>query len=152
VRDCSWVPQVFENIRLGGFKCTSDRTDNLKNFGYNCIAWAAGKQDSWWWPDGDPTSFWPIPLDKTDPESLFQFIKAFEQEGYVTCENEEFENGFEKVAFFFLNGEVTHAARMLPSGAWTSKLGKGEDIEHTTLGEIEGKAYGSAKAFMKRPI
>jgi hypothetical protein len=40
---------------------------------------------------------------------------------------------------------------MLPVGAWTSKLGKGEDIEHETFQVVEGKQYGTAQAFLKSP-
>ena len=43
--------------------------------------------------------------------------------------------------------EVTHAARQLPSGKWTSKLGDADDIEHNTLeGGMRFLAcYGTAK-------
>jgi hypothetical protein len=44
-----------------------------------------------------------------------------------------------------------HAARSLPNGAWTSKLGDDEDIEHSTLAVLEGREYGRAKVFLKRP-
>jgi len=155
VRDCSWLlrlPADFENIRSDNFVCRSDRTCHLPCWGYNCIAWAAGKKDRWWWPiAGDPCAFWPIPIDSIDPVALNQFIKAFEFEGYRVCKNARFENGFEKVAIYVDgNGEPTHAARMLPNGVWTSKMGRGEDIEHETLVVIEGKIYGKAKEFLKR--
>jgi len=83
---------------------------------------------------------------------LEQFIKAFKSEGFSVCKNGEFENGFEKVAIYVDDsGEPTHAARLLPSGVWTSKLGRGEDIEHETVEVVEGKLYGKAKSFLKRP-
>jgi len=83
---------------------------------------------------------------------LPQFIKAFESQGFSACNDERFENGFEKVAIYVdSNGETTHAARMLPNGHWTSKMGRGEDIEHTTIQVVEGTSYGTAKAFLKRP-
>jgi hypothetical protein len=44
-----------------------------------------------------------------------------------------------------------HAARQLPSGRWTSKLGELEDIEHG-LRDLEGDAYGTVVLIMKRPI
>ena len=137
----------FPNLLPQHFHQTSDKDDN-----YNCIAWAAGKRDRWWWPAaGDPCAFWPIPIDPVEPESLEQFIKAFESIGYNTCANPEFENGLEKVAIFLdSNKEPTHAARMLPSGMWTSKMGAAEDIEHETLKVIEGKRYGKAVAFLSR--
>jgi hypothetical protein len=104
------------------------------------------------WPVNVPGAFWPIPLDPLDPVSLKEFIKAFEHEGYEVCgENSEFEDGYEKVAIFVdQDGIPTHAARMLPSGIWTSKMGKGEDIDHDTLNVVEGNEYGKAKAFLKK--
>jgi len=90
-------------------------------------------------------------LDPIDPVSLEQFIKAFESEGYKVCKHERFQNGFEKVAIYVDGtGEPTHAARSLPNGMWSSKMGMGEDIEHTTLRVVEGKQYGAAKAYLKR--
>lgn len=157
MRDCSWILQPaakenFGNIRPGNFRCCSDRTDHLPCWGYNCIAWAAGKTDKWWWPvEDDPCAFWPIPIDPLDPVTLNQFIKAFESEGYSVCNHGDFENEFEKVAIYVDgDGEPTHAARLLPSGVWASKMGRFEDIEHETLQVVEGKLYGTAKAFLKR--
>jgi hypothetical protein len=43
-----------------------------------------------------------------------------------------------------------HAARQLPSGRWTSKIGVLEDIEHS-LRDLEGDEYGTATVLMKRP-
>jgi hypothetical protein len=67
------------------------------------------------------------------------------------CEGDELEAGFEKIALFANNqGIPLHAARQLPSGRWTSKLGELEDIEHT-LRDLEGEEYGSVALVMKRP-
>jgi hypothetical protein len=46
----------------------------------------------------------------------------------------------------------THAARQLPTGKWTSKLGKGEDIEHDTPEDVAGGVYGDVMQIMKRPV
>jgi hypothetical protein len=152
VRDCSWITGVFENIRVDDFKCCSDRTDNFPHSGYNCIAWAAGKTDNWWWPVNVPGAFWPIPIDPIDPITIDQFVMAFETKGFLRCEHSRFESGFEKIAIYVDNtNEPTHAARLLPDGVWTSKLGKGEDIEHETLDALQGRIYGRAQAFLKRP-
>ena len=48
-------------------------------------------------------------------------------------------------------GTPLHAARQLPNGRWTSKLGELEDIEHV-LHDLEGAAYGSVVLVMKRPV
>jgi hypothetical protein len=155
VRDCSWIlrrKDYFKNVLPNNFKCCSNRTDHLPGGGYNCIAWAAGKTDKWWWPTpGDPDVYWPIPIDPVDPVTLTQFILAFESEGYSVCRHGRFENGYEKIAIFVdQDGEPQHAARMLPAGTWTSKMGAGEDIEHNTVNVVEGPMYGTTKAFLKR--
>ena len=46
----------------------------------------------------------------------------------------------------------THAARQLPTGKWTSKLGKGKDIEHDTPEDVAGGLYGELQEIMKRPL
>ena len=63
-------------------------------------------------------------------ESVEAFTIAFGQLGYTTCEDGTLESGFEKVAIYEANNVVTHMARQLDTGMWTSKLGNGEDIEH----------------------
>jgi len=44
-----------------------------------------------------------------------------------------------------------HAARQLPEGRWTSKLGELEDIEHA-LHDLTGTVYGSVVLVMKRAL
>lgn len=62
------------------------------------------------------------------------------------------EQGYEKVALYVdHDGKPTHAARQLPTGRWTSKLGKIEDIEHELEG-IAGSVYGSVAKILKRPM
>jgi hypothetical protein len=79
------------------------------------------------------------------------FISAFVLLGYVICDAEELEAGFQKIALFAdEHGMPTHAARQLPNGRWTSKIGKAEDIEHD-LRDVEGVLYGSVVLVMKRP-
>lgn len=80
------------------------------------------------------------------------FLLAFATLGYETCATAELEAGFEKVALYVdETGEPTHAARQVESGAWSSKIGEWEDIEHNTLRAMEGPAYGRAAQFLKRP-
>ncbi len=150
-RDCSWVPEWFENITPQDFACTSDATPQ-----YKCIAWAAGKQNEPWWPtDQIKGYFGPpgLPKEPIDQETVENFIQAFETEGYVVCNGSEIEAGFEKIAIYAdANNRPLHAARSLSHGVWSSKLGDQEDIEHTTLDSIGGKQYGSPVAFLKRPL
>ena len=62
------------------------------------------------------------------------------------------EQGFEKVALYGTALEYSHAARQLPSGKWSSKLGKDVDIEHDTPNDVAGGVYGEVMQIMKRPV
>ena len=81
---------------------------------------------------------------------------AFSRNGYQPCQSDQLEPGYEKVAIYVdSTGTPTHMARQLSSGTWTSKLGRHEDIEHTTLAQLEGEGedtYGVAYQILKRPI
>jgi hypothetical protein len=56
-------------------------------------------------------------------------VAALATLGYQLCEGDALEPAFERIALFAdADGRPTHAARQLPSGLWTSKLGKAEDI------------------------
>ena len=94
--------------------------------------------------------YWP--KDVAREETVAAFVKAYETLGCTTCENSDVEPGFEKIAIFTKPaGTPTHAARQLPTGKWTSKLGNRHDIEHDLRG-VEGRDYGNAKVFMKRVV
>jgi hypothetical protein len=134
---------AFPNLADSYFRVTSPCDDN-----YNCIAWAAGEQDRWWWPDRMGIYHWPATVERT--ESIHSFMKAFKIHGYEPCHNGEIEEGFEKVAIFTGPlGAPTHMARQLDSGKWTSKIGSYEDIEHTISG-VEGDSYGVVANYLKR--
>ena len=62
------------------------------------------------------------------------------------------EPGFQKVALYGSALIYTHAARQLPTGKWTSKLGGGVDIEHDTPDAVGGGIYGEVVDIMKRAI
>ncbi len=116
---------------------------------YNCIAWAAGIDNDWWWPD--PNCTWPpsAPREAT----LSAFIAAFATLGYEPCGDGTLEEQTEKVAIYaFPDGRTTHAARQLPSGRWTSKLGEAEDIKHGSPAELEGVVYGAVVQYMRREV
>jgi hypothetical protein len=132
----------FPNLAAEGYSETSPATED-----YNCIAWAAGRDDDWWWPDPGFTSYWPEAAPRT--ETLAAFQAAFALLGYEPCDDGSLERGFEKVALYAHNGTPKHAARQLPDGRWTSKLGQGVDISHTLRG-LESRLYGEIAGFMKR--
>ncbi len=79
-------------------------------------------------------------------------MRAYATIGYSECANGSLENGFEKIALYADGeGQVTHAARQLPSGKWTSKLGDLEDIEHSHPEDVGGGDYGEVICYLKRP-
>jgi hypothetical protein len=81
---------------------------------------------------------------------LDAYREAFETLGYSVCNDDSLEEGIEKVAIFLHPAKgPSHAARQLPSGLWTSKLGKIEDISHP-LRQIEGANYGIVALIMCR--
>ena len=119
---------------------------------YNCIAWAGGDTERWWWPGDFPTdaTHWPIP---SADETVEGFVEAFRSLGYETCDDGFLEKGFEKVALYAdTDGLPTHMARQLSSGKWTSKMGELEDIEHPTSEELCGDSYGVITRYMKRRV
>lgn len=119
---------------------------------YNCFGWALHDTTIAWYPGGDPTSSkWPPGASTAlDPESI---QIALAQLGFEVTTGLELEPGVERIALFAdEDGDVVHVARQLPSGAWSSKLGRWEDIEHADLEALEGGDYGKVVAFMKRAI
>jgi hypothetical protein len=117
----------FPNLNHGGWQITSDPSED-----YNSIAWAAGLTSRWWWPDG--LEDWPAgaPCEET----ITAFAAALGTTGYVPCDNGDWEVDTEKVALYAIGDRPKHAARQLPNGKWTSKLGAGHDIEHDSLGAV----------------
>jgi hypothetical protein len=141
-----WLERLFPRLIGTPYRITSPATDV-----YNCLAWAARVTNGWWWPVGDPgTVHWPPGVARQ--ETLEALRDAFATLGYAPCDTEEPEAGFEKVALFAdAQGLPTHAARQLFAGCWTSKLGRGEDIEHDPRA-LEGEAYGTVALVVKRPL
>jgi hypothetical protein len=129
---------AFPNLASDGYLLASPKTH-----AYNCIAWAAGDASRWW----EPGIYWlgPPGDDLAALESLFTTL------GYIPCSGDELEAGHEKVALYADDqGEWTHAARQLPDGWWTSKLGPDEDILHRPPQALVGDLYGQVQAIMKR--
>jgi hypothetical protein len=136
---------IFPGLQGQAYQVQSPPT-----LGYNCIAWAAGDSQNWWWPDEDGQDTWPAGVARA--ETLEAFRDAFAALGYVACDREDLEPGFEKIALYATAQAVPkHATRQLANGRWTSKLGGLEDIEHE-LHDLSGAAYGTVVQVMKRPL
>jgi len=145
----SWTPEELPDLTQTSCIETSPNSRL-----YNCIAWAAGNSERWWWPVGRPgISYWPKGVPRE--ETVGAFILAFSTLGYVLCQDASLEPGIEKVALFgkVVSGQLvpTHAALQLESGEWTSKLGPFEDVTHRRLDAVNGPAYGQAVSFLARP-
>ena len=138
------LERAFPNLSEGGYDITSPATPD-----YNCIAWAAGDTTRWWWPI---PAFYYWPQEAPLEETLEAFIQAFATLGFIHCEDETVESGFEKIAIYVnAQGTPTHAARQLHNGRWVSKLGSGVDIEHA-LADLTHSMYGSVAQILKRPL
>ena len=138
------LESAFPRLRVTGYAITSPATEE-----YNCIAWAAGVNDRWWWPDPSGTAYWPdhAPREVT----IDAFVTVFSAFGFEPCPNEVLEPGVEKIAIYVnAQGEPTHIARQLSSGRWTSKLGKSEDVEHDFSGLDNSPFYGSVSRILRR--
>jgi hypothetical protein len=137
--------RYYPHILAEGFS-----TKSPEDPAYNCIAWAAAAdKKNLWWPPGGNGSYWPpgVPTDV----SINAFVAMFKSLQYEECKTAEYEAGYEKVALY-ANGTVpTHAARQLPSGIWTHKLGKNVDIE-TTLKGVQAPHYGKPIKYFRRKL
>lgn len=137
-------PVAYPNLLQEGCVKTSD-----KDPGYNCIAHAAGDDEKWWWPKSGKLGYWPKGV--TNKVTLGAFVQAFRSLGYEICNDPELEGGYEKIAIYWSRRKPTHAARQLPDGRWTHKVGKNIDLTSTLRG-LEGPDYGKVTRIMRRPI
>jgi hypothetical protein len=117
---------------------------------YNCIAFAGGDYLQRWGPER--FCYWPRRLGRS--HGLRSYRALFVTEGYADCERRDLEPDVEKIALYVVNGsdEVLHAARQRDDGMWLSKLGDLADIEHVSLGALEGDSeqYGQVALIMSR--
>jgi hypothetical protein len=134
--------ELFPSLTKANFTPTSPETGV-----YNCIAWAYGRNDVWCQPDGG--YFWPI---SRKDGSIDAYVELFSSVGYRLCADASMEAGFLKIALYVKHGQITHAARQLTTGRWTSKLGQSVDIEHDCPEVLNGPAYGGASILMKRAL
>lgn len=137
----------FPALEASRFRITSPAT-----WSYTCIGYAAGDTDRVWLPDPWPEGlfYWPsgVPREHT----VDAWIQVFGSCGYQVCESRESEPGVEKVAIYAdADGSPQHVARQLPTGRWTSKLGKLEDMEHELDG-LEGESYGRVVRVLARVV
>jgi hypothetical protein len=97
------IDAAFPHLAATGYAITSPAT-----FGYNCIAFAAGDDQSWWWPDPMDSAFWPQAAPRE--ETIDAFVQLFRLLGYEPCSESDFRDGYEKVAIY-ARGGVAHPRR-----------------------------------------
>lgn len=137
-------------IKWPNLSRTDYRVTSQKSQEYNCFAWAAGEEDRWWQPIPGEQFYWPegVPQEET----LDAYIQAYQTLGYELYNGDILESGYQKIAIYVdSSGIPTHAARQLPNGKWTSKLGWLEDVEHELDG-LTGDRYGVVGQILKRAI
>lgn len=135
----------YPNLAKTDYNVTSPKSQE-----YNCFAWAAGDQERWWQPTPEDEFYWVegVPMEET----LSAYIQAYQKLGYTPCDDETLELGYTKIALYVNeDGLPVHAARQLPTGKWTSKLGALEDIEHELNGLI-GERYGNISKILRKQI
>lgn len=146
-------PSVDLEAVFPGLVGTAWRETSCTDEHYNCFAWAGGDNRRLWSPMGIGSG-WHWPPGPVALPTMKAFKDAYSVEGYEECDDGSLEDGYEKIAFFGHepHGVPRHAARQLPSGKWTSKMGDDHDIEHASVGDVGGQMYGHPQVFMRRPL
>jgi hypothetical protein len=114
---------------------------------YNCIAYAIGDLTHFWDDVGLAGYYWPPGVAGAD--TITGWARIFELHGYTETKDRSLELEYEKIAIYVSPDGPEHVARQKASGIWTSKMGRGVDMEHT-LESIEGNFYGKVEKIMKR--
>lgn len=112
---------------------------------YNCIAWAFEDNRRFWWPSR--RAYWPVAFFGRTVKQAFDDWLLFD--GWSITQDRSYSADYFKIALYEFNGTPTHAARLLPSNLWTSKLGRSLDLAHT-LDELEGPSYGQVSAVYQK--
>src|SRR5688572_18278070 len=96
------LEEMFPNLRSSGWEETSPC-----DLDYNCLAFAGYDTKRPW----DPSlgGYWPPGARKE--WSLLGWQEAYQILVYETCESEELEPGFEKIAIYAKDGKPQHIAR-----------------------------------------
>jgi hypothetical protein len=113
---------------------------------FNCIAFVLDIYKGWY---GSSTKYWPSDISRVPV--LENYVKYFKTFGYDVCENDKYEQGFEKIAIYINKNKVTHTAKQF-NDKWRSKLGGSVIIEHELewLTGYDADNYGEIGVIMKR--
>lgn len=116
---------------------------------YNCIGWALGLDSLFVSPDNVPWHWWPYHFGNLYSEQAL--IDCFEYFGFEICEENDYDSDYDKVALYSLNGNWTHAAKVLDANIYYSKFGSNIDGYHSS-GDWLSSKYGTVYKFMRRKV
>lgn len=135
-------------LRPDNYKWASQATGR-----YNCLAFANDSDRKWWEPGLFGGRFdWPA---EDIPNTLEGWVTIFSRQGYELTSNREIEPGFEKVAIYVDQKDFDLHVAKSNGVVWKSKLGRYQDIEHSSLDLLEGHQaweYGIVERILRRPI
>jgi hypothetical protein len=138
----------FPDLALRGYSPKSRHTRR-----YNCIAWAAGETHRRWEPA--PGYYWPKiapPDDRIESLVLAFYSIGYRRSDKVDERAKTVQLFVAKVVLYADGFDAwTHAARQLPNGRWTSKLGDFEDIEHDSILGLE-PVYADPRYLMTKLV
>ncbi|MXW25996.1 MAG: hypothetical protein F4Z77_06890 [Dehalococcoidia bacterium] len=143
-------PEEELEIVFPGLSGVSWEVASPQDTTYNCVAFAIGEVDRWWWPLALPASGGYWPQDSPRAETLEAFRATLQGRGFMPVEDEALVEGVSKLALFARSARVVHVAVQREDGRWASKLGTQWDIVHP-LRALEGEEYGSVAAILARP-
>jgi hypothetical protein len=136
----------FPRLQTTNYKHASEATAR-----YNCLAFANGDHRHLWEAGKHGGRYyWPPDIADT----LDGWTEIFTKKGYVLTTVREPEPGFEKVAIYIDLEDLLPGHVAISDGrTWASKLGRIQDIEHTSLDLLEGdKQYGIVERILKRKV
>jgi len=138
----------FLKLQSGNYNHASDATPR-----YNCLAFVNGDHRHLWEAGKNGGRYhWPKGISDT----LDGWTEIFTREGYELTDNREIEPGFEKVAIYIDLGDLLPGHVAMSDGrVWKSKLGRLQDIEHSSLDLLEGDQnweYGIVERILRRRI
>src|SRR6185312_3429657 len=144
------LEEKWRKLNSSNYRVTSHATPR-----YNCLAFANGDERNWWesHPYGSKV-YWPPSLRRED--SLENWVRIFESEGYTECNNRDPEPGKHKVALYVDLDDMSPTHVAISTGhKWKSKLGKLQDIEHDSLDLLEGYSgyeYGIVELVLEKVV
>lgn len=145
---------LLHELQCSGFNnLNSSQIVGSHNRIYNCIGWAFGDDKRWWWPSY--SDFWPekclVEDDDGYIDELASFNSLFETVDAEKTTNDKPEEGYVKLATYKVHKNITHMARLLPDGKWTSKMGGCAKIVNDNCKDLTDGTYGNIIEIIKIP-